>query len=155
SDVLAKAMQKRSDDRFNSARELSEALTAAVNFAPIASPVAKPVGVAPEHVSTPPSLPSLSGGPQTPPPASIESASWFTPLSSPEPLNPASSPGTPRASGSENFGTFSASPTTQPLTGNFSSNPQPSHRSGSFGAHSNFLQENDDFGPNIFEWGGP
>jgi len=154
-DVLAKAMQKRSDDRFSSVRELSDALTAAVNFAPIASPMAKPVGAAPEQVSTTSLPPPSLGDPQTPPPASIDSVSWFTPLSSTEPLNPASSLGMPRASGSENFGTFSAAPTTQPLTGNFSSNPQPSRKSESLGAHSNFLQEKDDFGPSIFEWAGP
>jgi serine/threonine protein kinase len=154
-DVLAKAMQKRSDDRFSSARELSDALTAAVNFAPVASPVAKPVDAVPEQVSTTPLPPSSLSGPQTPPPTHIDFASWFTPLSSPEPLSPASSLGTPRVSGSEDFGGFSAAPTTQSLTGNFPSNAEPSRASENFGAHSNFLQENDDFGTNIFEWVGP
>lgn len=93
--VLAKAMQKRSDDRFGSARELSAALTAAVNFAPVASPVAKPVSVVHEPVSTVPLSPPSLAGPQTPPPAYMD----FAP--------------------------------------------------------SNFLQENDDFGTNIFEWVGP
>jgi serine/threonine protein kinase len=93
--VLAKAMQKRSDDRFGSARELSAALTAAVNFAPVASPVAKPVSVVHEPVSTVPLSPPSLADPQTPPPAYMD----FAP--------------------------------------------------------SNFLQENDDFGTNIFEWVGP
>jgi serine/threonine protein kinase len=93
--VLAKAMQKRSDDRFGSARELSDALTAAVNFAPVASPVAKPVSVVHEPVSTVPLSPPSLADPQTPPPAYMD----FAP--------------------------------------------------------SNFLQENDDFGTNIFEWVGP
>src|SRR5713226_1331220 len=39
--VLQMAMQKRSDDRFASAEELSNALLAAVTVAPVASPVAK------------------------------------------------------------------------------------------------------------------
>ena len=93
--VLAKAMQKRSDDRFSSARELNDALTAAVNFAPVASPVAKPVSVVHEPVSTVPLSPPSLADPQTPPPAHMD----FAP--------------------------------------------------------SNFLQENDDFGANIFEWIGP
>jgi serine/threonine protein kinase len=97
--VLAKAMQKRSDDRFGSARELSDALTAAVNFAPVASPLAKPVSVVHEPVSTVPLPPPSLADPQTPPPAYMDF---------------------------ENFG-----------------------------ARSNFLQENDDFGTNIFEWVGP
>ncbi len=154
-DVLAKAMQKRSDDRFSSARELSDALTAAVNFAPVASPIAKPVGVAPEQVSTTHLLPPSLSDPQTPPPASIDFASWFTPLNSPEPLSPASSLGMPRVSGSEDFDSFSAAPTTQPLTENLSFNEAPSRGSENFGTRSNFLQENDDFGTNIFEWVGP
>jgi len=93
--VLAKAMQKRSDDRFSSARELSDALTAAVNFAPVASPVAKPVSVVHGQASTVPLPPPSLADPQTPPPAHMD----FAP--------------------------------------------------------SNFLQENDDFGANIFEWIGP
>jgi len=39
--VMLKAMQKRAEDRFASAQELSEALRAAVTLAPIASPVAR------------------------------------------------------------------------------------------------------------------
>jgi len=93
--VLAKAMQKRSDERFSSAKELSDALTAAVNFAPVASPVAKPVSVAHGQASSVPLSPPSLAGPQTPPPAHMDFA------------------------------------------------------------RSNFLQENDDFGTNIFEWVGP
>src|SRR6266567_1157138 len=87
--VLAKAMQKRSDDRFGSARELSDALTAAVNFAPVASPVAKPVSTLQERVSTVPLLPPSLADPQTPPPAHMDFAPWFTPPVSPEPSSPA------------------------------------------------------------------
>src|SRR5205807_769209 len=82
--------------------------------------------------------PPFVGRPQTPPPAYIHFASLFTPLSSPEPLSPAFSLGTPRVSGNEDFGSFSAAPTTQPLTGNFPYNPQPSRGSENFGTHSNF-----------------
>jgi serine/threonine protein kinase/ABC-type phosphate transport system substrate-binding protein len=41
--VLQKAMRKRSDDRFASAQEMSNALQAAVTFSPVASPVARAV----------------------------------------------------------------------------------------------------------------
>jgi serine/threonine protein kinase/ABC-type phosphate transport system substrate-binding protein len=41
--VLQMAMRKRSDDRFASAQELSDALQAAVTFSPVASPVARSV----------------------------------------------------------------------------------------------------------------
>jgi serine/threonine protein kinase len=41
--VLHMALQKRSDDRFTSAEEFSNALAAAVSVAPVASPVAKAV----------------------------------------------------------------------------------------------------------------
>lgn len=42
-EVIHKAMQKRADDRFSSAEELSNAFLAAVTVAPVASPVAKTV----------------------------------------------------------------------------------------------------------------
>lgn len=41
--VVQTAMRKRSDDRYASAQELSDALQAAVRFAPVASPVARAV----------------------------------------------------------------------------------------------------------------
>lgn len=154
--VLAKAMQKRSDDRFSSARELSGALTAAVNFAPVASLVAKPVSVVQEPVSSVPLAPPSLADPQTPPPpAHIDFAPWITPPVSPEPSSPAPFPALPHTNRGEDFGGFSAAPTTQPLTGNLMPNPQPSRGSENFDARSNFLQENDDFGANIFEWIGP
>src|SRR5947209_12292916 len=69
-DVLRKAMQKRSDDRFTSAEELSNAFLAAVTaapLAPIASPLAKPVVMqAPQPVFN--QLLPVSN-PQTPVPA--------------------------------------------------------------------------------------
>ena len=145
--VLAKALQKRSDDRFGSARELSDALTAAVNFAPVASPVATPVSVVQEPVSTVPLAPPSLADPQTPPPAHMDFAPWITPPASPESSSPAPFSGMLHTHGSENFGGFTAAPTTQPLTGNFIPNAEPSRP--------NFLQENDDDGTYIFEWTGP
>lgn len=41
--VLQMALQKRSDDRFTSAEEFSDALAVAINLAPVVSPVAKAV----------------------------------------------------------------------------------------------------------------
>jgi len=153
--VLAKAMQKRSDERFGSARELSDALTAAVNFAPVASPVTKPVSVAHGQASTVPFLPPSLADPQTPPPAHVDFAPWIAPPLSPEPSSPASFSGMPHANGSENFGSFSAAPTTGPLTENPMPYAEPSRGNQNLGARSNFLLENDDSGTNIFEWMGP
>ncbi|HVB21180.1 MAG TPA: serine/threonine-protein kinase [Ktedonobacteraceae bacterium] len=65
--VLQMALQKRADDRFASAEELSNAFYAAVTVAPIASPVARPVSSM--NPQTPP-VPMLSTvGPRTPVPA--------------------------------------------------------------------------------------
>jgi serine/threonine protein kinase len=82
--VLHKALQKRSDDRFASAEEFSNALTAAVNVAPIASPVAKPVSLITRQLS--PSQPSApTGDPQTPVPAYVALSSSVPPTVPPIP----------------------------------------------------------------------
>jgi len=63
--VIFTAMQKRSDDRFASAEEFSNAFLAAVSVAPVASPVAKAV----TGISSPQALAQTSGplnNPQTP-----------------------------------------------------------------------------------------
>ena len=81
--VLRTAMQKRSDDRFATAEEFSNALLAAVTVAPIASPVAKAISIptqqfsstqsqspadpltpVPAHIALPPStkMPSIPAG---------------------------------------------------------------------------------------------
>ncbi len=135
--------------------EAVNAVTAAVNFAPVASPVAKPVSTLQERVSTVPLLPPSLADPQTPPPAHMDFAPWFTPPVSPEPSSPAPFATMPHTNRGEDFGGFTAAPTTQPLTGNLMPDPQLSRGSENFDAHSNFLQENDDFGTNIFEWIGP
>lgn len=88
-DVLRKALQKRSDDRFASAQELSNAFLQAVTVAPIASPVARVVAPAPttrklpsiEDQLTP--LPAtntraLPNDPQTPIPAYLAFGSSAT-----------------------------------------------------------------------------
>ncbi len=82
--VLHKALQKRSDDRFASAEEFSNALTAAVNVAPIASPVAKPVSMITRQLA--PSQPSApTGDPQTPLPAYVALSSSVPPTVPPVP----------------------------------------------------------------------
>src|SRR5205823_8519617 len=70
--VLRKAMQKRSDDRFASAEELSNAFLAAVTVAPVASPVAKPAAILPPQSAFEQPVSGSSsnpGNPQTPLPA--------------------------------------------------------------------------------------
>jgi serine/threonine protein kinase len=81
--VLRTALQKRSDDRFASATELSNAFLAAVTIAPVASPVSRQFGVpAPlfsagstvtnPYTPLPPTTPSVVlNGPLTPLPPSI------------------------------------------------------------------------------------
>jgi serine/threonine protein kinase len=62
--VLHKALQKRSDDRFASVEEFSNALAVAISVAPVASPVAKTVTpITRQH--TPDKIPSIQGDPQT------------------------------------------------------------------------------------------
>lgn len=72
-DILRKAMQKRSDDRFASAEEFSRMLQGAVTIAPIASPVARAISLSARQL-LPDSLPVVSD-PQTPIPATVA----FTP----------------------------------------------------------------------------
>lgn len=82
--VLHKALQKRSDDRFASAEQFSNALTEAVNVAPIASPVAKPVSLITRQLS--PSQPSApTGDPQAPVPAYVTLSSSVPPTVPPVP----------------------------------------------------------------------
>lgn len=67
--VLRMAMQKRSDDRFATAEEFSNALLAAVTVAPVASPVAKAISI-PKHQFVP-SQTRPPADPLTPIPAHI------------------------------------------------------------------------------------
>ena len=70
--ILNIALQKRSDDRFATAEELSNALLAAVTVAPVASPVSKHSGVpAPLFVSRSVVTNPTMNDPLTPPPISI------------------------------------------------------------------------------------
>ena len=84
--VLRRAMQKRSDDRFATAEEFSNALLAAVTVAPIASPVAKAISIPTHQLSSTQS--QSSSDPQTPVPAHIA----LTPpaVMPPSPTNPLS-----------------------------------------------------------------
>jgi len=71
-EVIQKAMRKRSDDRFASVDEFVRAFASAVNVAPIASPISRPIAT----VKLQP-LPVAKTNPLTPaplfPPASVES----------------------------------------------------------------------------------
>ncbi len=78
-EVLQKAMRKRSDDRFASVDEFVKAFASAVSFAPIASPISRPMATVKLQL-----LPVTKTNPLTPaplfPPASVESPE--TPLPS-------------------------------------------------------------------------
>src|SRR5579863_1386125 len=63
--VLQMSMRKRSDDRFASAEEMSNALTAAVTFSPVASPVARSVPATTRQLTQ--SNVIAPGDPYTPP----------------------------------------------------------------------------------------
>ncbi len=82
--VLHMALQKRSDDRFASAEEFSNALAAAVSVAPVASPVAKSVPLVTRQLA--PNQSALEAGdPQTPAPAYMAQSSSATPATPPTP----------------------------------------------------------------------
>ncbi len=76
--VLHMALQKRSDDRFVSAEEFSNALAAAVSVAPVASPVAKSVSPMTRQLA-PNQSSSVGGDPQTPTPAYVAMSSSISP----------------------------------------------------------------------------
>lgn len=103
--VLNMALQKRADDRFASAEELSNAFLAAVRVAPVASPVAKAVSTPiPQPVAAQP-LQAMS--PQTP----IPVANFPIAISEPQTPVPVhltlSSPASTPAGLQENFGSSS------------------------------------------------
>ncbi|MBV9232084.1 MAG: protein kinase [Chloroflexi bacterium] len=99
--VLRTALQKRSDDRFASAEELSNAFQAAVAIAPIASPFAKLMQVDISQLAHSPSAVtknlqtqhpySVIGDPQTPLPASLALFSPDAPASFSSPTSSAPS----------------------------------------------------------------
>jgi serine/threonine protein kinase len=84
--VMLKAMQKRAEDRFASAQELSDALRAAVTLAPIASPVARMVAPAQPAPSGPLSLKTsalannVTPDPTTPVPPFVAFSSLSVPV---------------------------------------------------------------------------
>jgi len=67
--VLQMAMRKRSDDRFASAQEMSDALQAAVTFSPVASPVARSVPSVTRQLTH--SQTFAPSGPYTPTPSNV------------------------------------------------------------------------------------
>ena len=82
--VLHVALEKRSDDRFTSAEEFSNALAVAISVAPVASPVAK--AVTPVTRQLTPNQTAISGDPQTPVPAYVAQSSSMSPVTPPYPL---------------------------------------------------------------------
>lgn len=84
--VMLKAMQKRAEDRFASAQELSEALRAAVTLAPIASPVARmiaPTQSAPHDplsLKTPTLANNVGSDPKTPVPPFVAFSNLSVPV---------------------------------------------------------------------------
>ena len=132
-DVLRKAMQKRSDDRFVSAEEFSRMLQGAVAIAPIASPVARATSPSPRQL-LPDSLPDISN-PQTPVPANIV----FTP----PPVNPS------LPQGQISINSPSEQPVRQPSPTQDSTDMDPAADVTEIRRKS-FLEENDDGGINIF-----
>ena len=77
--VLHMALQKRSDDRFASAEEFSNALTVAISVAPVASPVAKAVTPMTRQF-TPDQKSAVISDPQTPVPAYRAQESSMSPV---------------------------------------------------------------------------
>ena len=97
--VLQTAMRKRSDDRFASAQEMSDALQAAVTFSPVASPVARAVPAVTRQLTqsktfapSDPYTPAPSNVTMMTPPTSIPTSpeQMATPASNSAPLSPAS-----------------------------------------------------------------
>lgn len=87
-DVLHKALQKRSDDRYATALELSRAFAAAVAIAPIASPLARPLARTTQSLTqTDPHTPLPVGYATGTPPPDV-SLSWQRNTASPSPRGP-------------------------------------------------------------------
>lgn len=89
--VLRMALQKRSDDRFASAEEFSNALAVAISVAPVASPVAKAVTTiirqpAPDQIST------ITSDPYTPVPAYMAQSSSKSPTTPAFPIGQSNPP---------------------------------------------------------------
>ena len=99
--VVQVAMRKRSDDRFATAQELSDALQAAVTFAPIASPVARAVPAVTRQLTqsqtfapADPYTPTPSNVTMMTPPAAVPMShnELVAPASNSAPLPPAVAP---------------------------------------------------------------
>ena len=89
--VLHMALQKRSDDRFASAEEFSNALAVAISVAPVASPVAKAVTPKTRQF-TPDQISTVIGDPQTPVPAYMVQSSSVSPITPAFPIGQSNPP---------------------------------------------------------------
>src|SRR5215467_3279786 len=89
--VLQMALQKRSDDRFASAEEFSNALAVAISVAPVASPVAKSVTPITRQL-TPGPISVSTGDPQTPVPVNMAQSSTTTPVTPALPIGQSNPP---------------------------------------------------------------
>src|SRR5437667_4536224 len=83
--VLHVALEKRSDDRFTSAEEFSNALAVAISVAPVASPVAKAVTPVTRQL-TPDQVSSSTSDPRTPVPV------YMTPIAPAFPIGKSNPP---------------------------------------------------------------
>ena len=89
--VLHRALQKRSDDRFASAEEFSNALAIAINVAPVASPVAKAVTPITRQL-TPDQISISTSDSQTPVPVYMTQSSTMTPIAPAFPIGKSNPP---------------------------------------------------------------
>jgi len=84
-------LQKRSDDRFASVEEFSNALAVAISVAPVASPVAKAVTPI-THQLTPDQISSSTSDPKTPVPVYMGQSSSTTPITPAFPIGQSNPP---------------------------------------------------------------
>ena len=133
--VLQTAMRKRSDDRFASAQEMSNALQAAVTFSPVASPVARSVPSVTRQLTQ--SQTFAPSDPYTPAPSNV---TMMTP--------PTYIPAPP-----EQFATPASNSAPLPPAAPAANTNRTSPGSGSGARH--FLQDDDDAGTHLFWSTGP
>ncbi len=133
--VLQMAMRKRSDDRFATAQEMSDALQAAVTFSPVASPVARSVPSVTRQLTH--SQTFASSDPHTPTPSNV---TMMTP--------PTTIPAPPEQLAAPTSNFMPSLPATPDTNVN-----RTSPGSGSGARH--FLQDDDDAGTHLFWPAGP
>ena len=89
--MLHIALQKRSDDRFASVEEFSNALAVAISVAPVASPVAKAVTPITRQL-TPDQISTIHSDPQTPVPSYMAQSSALSPITPAFPIGQSDPP---------------------------------------------------------------